>query len=198
MKRKILSILLISFLVIGLAGCGNNTSKNANISSNNNDTTENNTTTTNVTKEEKIEEDNQELVDTLNNTASELFEYTQSDENTYKIFKPDSLGQILYRMEEKNIKNYKELASCDTEFKEKVDLSESVVSADSIPNYDGYCTYNSWQWAKEEYNKGKDWYILVKDTSTNNQYSVKVSFKKVEFNNKKWYYPIFSNSTLLK
>ena len=187
MKKKILglSVLLICILVTGLTGCGNN----------NESSTANNENSKEV---QKINEDNQDLIDTLNNTVNELLEYTKSESNTYKVYRPDALYQIFDKLHENNINNYKFMASCDKEFKEKVELKEFASTEKLIPNYDGKCTYSTWLYSEEKNNKGTDRYILVLDTNTNDYYSVKVSFKKIEYNNKNRYYPVFSNSSLLK
>lgn len=191
MKKAILLVLITIVGVFAITGCGNKELINDNNVDNNNKQTEKETSKNN-------KEDNQELVDTLNNTVNELIKYTKSEENTYKVFRPDALYQIFDKMKENKISNYEFMASCDKEFKEKVELKEFAYTEDLIPNYDGKCTYSTWQSSNEKYNKGTDRYILVLDNNTNEYYSVKVSFKKMEFNNKNKYYPIFSNSTLLK
>ena len=196
MKKKILSILLIGIIVIGLTGCGNNGSSNTNTSSNDNNTTENNTTTNNITKEENVKEDNQELVDTLNNVVNEFISEAEKDEDGY--YSLSALFKIYDRLRENEIYNYEFRALCDAEFTEKVELDEFAYKEDMIPNYKGKCTYDTWNFDKEDYNKGDDRYVLVLDTNTNDYYSVKMSFKKRKFGKYTKYYPIFSNSTLLK
>lgn len=188
--KKILSILLCGVLLIEITGCGNNNGNNENTSDKNVNNAEKEVTSS--------KEDNQELIDILNNSVNELLEYTKSEDNTYKVFRPDALYHVFDKMKENNIRNYELMASCDKEFKEKVELEKFAYTEDLIPNYDGTCTYDTWQCSEENYNKGTDRYVMVKDIDKGNYYSVKVSFKKIKFNNKNKYYPVFSNSTLLK
>lgn len=187
MNKKILLFLLSGILVVGLTGCG--TSNNESNKSNNEDKKE---------EVQKTKEDNQSLVDTLNSTVEEMLEETKSENNKYKVFRPNALYQIFDKLDEKKIKNYIFMASCDKEFKEKVELKQFAYTESMIPNYDGKCTYSTWLCGEEKNNNGTDRYILVLDSNTNDYYSVKVSFKKIEFNNKNRYYPVFSNSSLLK
>ena len=49
-----------------------------------------------------------------------------------------------------------------------------------------------------KYNTGENRYVLVKDNNKNYYYSVKITFKKTTHYDKEKYYPLFSNSTLLK
>lgn len=190
--KKILLCLLCGVMLFSITGCGNEKY--------------NNTNKTNVEESEKsedkdsanVKEENQVLVDTLNNTVNELIEYSKSEENTYKVFRPDALYQIFDKMQENNIRTFELMASCDKEFKEKVELDKFAYMEDMIPNYDGKCAYDTWNCSNPDYNEGTDRYIMVKDTETNDYYSVKVSFEKIKFNNKNKYYPIFSNSKLLK
>lgn len=187
--KKILSILLCGILFIGLTGCGND----------NTDTK--NDPNSNVNSEEKEvqndKEDNQELVDALNNTVSELY-----DESKEKSDFSIALYNITDRLKEKQINKYTFTAICDKEFDAKPNITGYTIpnekwtsEAKNIENYDGNCTYNTW--AFTEYNKGVDYNVLVSDDN-NEYYNVRVSFKKIEFNGKDRYYPTFSNSKILK
>ena len=187
MKNKLLIVLLSCILVIGLSGCGNSSNESNKKSDDQN-----------KKEVQKTKEDNQSLVDTLNSTVEEMLEETKSENNKYKVFRPNALYQIFDKLDEKRIENYIFMASCDKEFKEKVELKQFAYTESMIPNYDGKCTYSTWLCGEEKNNDGTDRYILVLDSNTNDYYSVKVSFKKIEFNNKNRYYPVFSNSSLLK
>lgn len=187
MKRKVLSFLLVGIMTLSVVGCGkskidNNSNKDADV-------------------EEKgvsiNKGDNEELVDTLNNVISELYEENK-EEGSFSL----ALYNISDRLKEKKINKYTFTAICDKEFNEKPNitgytspLEKWTSDAKYIENYDGKCNYNTW--AFTEYNKGKDYNVLVLDTD-NNYYSVKVSFKKIKFKDKDRYYPTFSNSKLLK
>lgn len=195
MKKKLLNILLVGILIVGLTGCENNNG-NANTSSNDNNAAENNTPTNNAKKEDNIKEDNQVLVDTLNNVVNEFISESEKDEDGY--FSLNALFQIYDRLRKNEIYNYEFMALCDKEFTEKVELEEFAYKEDMIPNYKGKCTYDTWNFDKEEYNKGDDRYVLVLDEDTKDYYSVKMSFKKRKFGKYTKYYPIFSNSILLK
>ena len=198
MKKKILSLLLIGIIIISLTGCGNNNSSNVNTSSNDNNTTknENATTTDNEKKDENVKEDNQDLVETLNNVVNEFISEAEKDEDGY--YSLSALFKIYDRLRENGIYNYEFRALCDAEFTEKVELEEFAYKEEMIPNYKGKCTYDTWNFDKEENNKGDDRYVLVLDTNTNDYYSVKITFKKRKFGKYTKYYPIFSNSKLLK
>ncbi len=187
--KKILGILFCGIIFIGLTGCGND---KVNVENNSKE---------NVNSEEKdtsnVKEDNQELVDILNNTVEELKE--EADENGYFSL---ALYKITDRLKEKEIDQYTVAALCDKEFEEKPIItgytSENWTSdAKNIENYNGTCTYDTWQFS--DYNKtGEDYNILVLDTNSNNYYNVTISFEKIKFNDETKYYPIFSNSKLLK
>lgn len=184
--KKILGILLCGIIIFSITGCGND-KKNM----------ENKTNTNNEEKDVTKKGDNEELVDTLNNVISELYEEAKN-EGDFSL----ALYNIDDRLKVKQIRKYTFTAICDKEFNEKPNItgytspSEKWTSdAKYIENYDGKCNYNTW--AFTEYNKGKDYNVLVLD-SNNDYYSVKVSFKKFKFKDKDRYYPTFSNSKLLK
>lgn len=189
MKRKILNILLIGIMILNVVGCGQNKT-NKNDGSNEDTNIEE--------KEVSINKgDNEELVDTLNNIISELYEENKVD-GSFSL----ALYNISDRLKEKKINKYTFTAICDKEFNEKPNitgytspLEKWTSDAKYIENYDGKCNYNTW--AFTEYNKGKDYNVLVLDTD-NNYYSVKLSFKKIKFRDKDRYYPTFSDSKLLK
>ena len=189
--KKIISFLLIGILILGVTGCGSNSGKTRD----NNEKTPNNNVD-NTLKTEETKEDNKELVDLLNNTVNELLEYSKTNE--FKVFDPRALYKIEDTLKEKGIKNYVFLAICDKKFTEKVELNSFAYTAELIPNYDGKCTYSTWSFDDVKYNTGEDRYTLVKDTNTNNYYNIRISFEKTKHYDKDKYYPVFSNSELLK
>ena len=189
MKKKILLSLLVLVGLFTITGCGNSdtSSKTDNVNSN---------SKTNNTEQKNINEDNKELVDLLNSTVDKLLEYSKTNE--FKVFSPGAIYQVEDKLKEDGIKNYVFLALCDEEFKEKVELTTFTNDASIIPNYDGKCTYSTWNFDNPKYNTGENRYILVKDNNKNYYYSVKITFKKTTHYDKEKYYPLFSNSTLLK
>lgn len=186
-KTLLLGIIIIGLFIITGCGNSNKSSEDANINSNNK---------TNNAEQENIQEDNQELINLLNTTVDKLLEYSKTNE--YKEFRPSAIYQIEDKLKEDGIKNYVFLALCDKEYKEKNELETFTNDASMIPNYDGKCTYSTWSFDNPKYNNGENRYVLVKDHNTKDYYSVKITFKKTTHYDKEKYYPIFSNSKLLK
>ena len=206
MKKKILNLLLIVFLVIGLTGCGNNDNSNTNNSSNDNNITENNTN--NAIKEENVKEDNQELVDTLNNIVKELYEYDLENKKDSKYIFSYGLFNIDDKLQEKYPYKYEFLALCDEKFTEKIELTEFTISDESSENQakltngnTGKCTYRTWEFTsgmlKKDGKENLNYYTLVKENDTNSYYNIKIFFKSITVEGKQRYYPKFSNSQLL-
>lgn len=190
-KTLLLGIIIIGLFIITGCGNSNKSSEDANINSNNKT---NNAEQENI--QENIKEDNQELINLLNTTVDKLLEYSKTNE--YKEFRPSAIYQIEDKLKEDEIKNYVFLALCDKEYKEKNELETFTNDASMIPNYDGKCTYSTWSFDNPKYNNGENRYVLVKDHNTKDYYSVKITFKKTTHYDKEKYYPIFSNSKLLK
>lgn len=186
--RKILIIALCGLFVFGLTGCGNDKADNENNSNEN------------INSEEKEvsnnTEDNKELIETLNNAVSELYNEAK-EKSDFSL----AMNNIIDRLKEKQINEYTFTAICDKEFDEKPNITGYTSPAEkwtsdakNIENYDGKCNYITWVFT--EYSNGEDYNILVLDTN-NDYYNVTVSFKKIKFNDKDRYYPTFSNSKLL-
>ena len=190
MIRKMSIMLLILTLIVGLAGCKN---KNDNLNKSLNDY---NNVGSNEIITDELQEDNQELVDILNKSVDELLEYSKTNE--YKVFKPGSLSQVYNQLIKDGISNYEFKALCDKKFTEKVETGFTFIKEKYIPNYDGKCKDYIWVFEDEEDNDGSNLYVLVKDINTNDYYSVKITFKRTKHYNKDKYYPVFSNSVLLK
>lgn len=177
MKKKVLSILLVGILIVGLTGCGSNESKNKSIDGNS------------TTSESKTKEDNQKLVDDLNNYISKVREEWDSKQR---------VGYISISHLQDDFKGtYTFLALCEDEFKEIPDIKEFAYKEDLIPNYDGYCMYDTVE-LQHERNKERKLHTVVLVNETNEYYDVYITFKTFKMNDKTYTYPIFSNSKLLK
>ncbi len=179
MKNKYIYSLFIVFLFICLTGCGSNNQEKE-------DNKE--------TNEKTVQEDNKELVDNMNNIVKSFLD--KADNGEY--YELDAIYKVEDKLKEERLGNYKFIAFCDKEYKEKPNLEIFVINGDQLPNYDGNCTYSTWNFYNEKYNKGDDRYLLILDNDTKNYYSVRVSFKKKNIGNNNRYYPIFSDSILLK
>ena len=177
MKKKLIISILAIVVLFTITGCGKS----------DNDTS--NKSTNDSTEEKTTKEDNEELVKDLNDHISKLREEWDNNKSVSYL--------AIYKIQEVFEDKYTFLALCEDEFKEIPNITKFAYNKDLIPNYDGYCMYDTVE-LQHERNKDRKLHTVVLVKATNEYYDVYITFNTFKMNDKTYTYPTFKNSKLLK